>query len=58
MFCHLSNISVEVGDELARGDVLGKVGSTGRSTGPHLHWNVSLNDARIDPSIFIGAFTP
>lgn len=56
MFCHLSKIDVKVGDELARGAVLGKVGSTGRATGPHLHWNVSLNDARIDPSIFIGAF--
>ncbi len=58
MFCHLSKIDVTVGDELARGDVLGKVGSTGRATGPHLHWNVSLNDTRIDPSIFIGAFKP
>jgi murein DD-endopeptidase MepM/ murein hydrolase activator NlpD len=58
MFCHLSKIDVKVSDELARGDVLGKVGSTGRATGPHLHWNVSLNDARIDPSIFLGAFKP
>lgn len=58
MFCHLSQIDVKVGDELARGAVLGKVGATGRATGPHLHWNVSLNDARIDPSIFIGAFKP
>ena len=58
MFCHLSKIDVKVGDELSRGSVLGKVGSTGRATGPHLHWNVSLNDARIDPSIFIGAFKP
>lgn len=58
MFCHLSAIDVNVGDELARGAVLGRVGSTGRATGPHLHWNVSLNDARVDPSIFIGAYTP
>jgi murein DD-endopeptidase MepM/ murein hydrolase activator NlpD len=58
MFCHLSQIGVKVGDELDRGAVLGKVGSTGRATGPHLHWNVSLNDARVDPSIFIGAFKP
>ena len=58
MFCHLSQIGVKVGDELARGAVLGKVGATGRATGPHLHWNVSLNDARIDPAIFIGAFQP
>ena len=58
MFCHLSEIGVEVGDQLARGQVLGKVGATGRATGPHLHWNVSLNDARVDPAIFIGAYKP
>lgn len=58
MFCHLSEIGVKVGDELPRGGVLGKVGATGRATGPHLHWNVSLNDARVDPAIFIGAFKP
>lgn len=58
MFCHLSVIDVDVGQALARGEVLGKVGSTGRATGPHLHWNVSLNDARVDPAIFIGAFKP
>ena len=58
MFCHLSQIGVKVGDQLPRGGVLGKVGATGRATGPHLHWNVSLNDARVDPAIFIGAFKP
>ena len=58
MFCHLSAIDVELGQEIPRGGVLGKVGSTGRATGPHLHWNVSLNGSRIDPAIFIGTFEP
>lgn len=58
MFCHLSVIDVRPGMQLARGQVLGKVGATGRVTGAHLHWNVSLNDARVDPAIFIGMFTP
>ncbi|MCY1358734.1 Peptidase family M23 [compost metagenome] len=58
MFCHLSKIDVQPGQALPRGAVVGRVGATGRATGPHMHWNVSLNDARVDPAIFIGAFEP
>jgi murein DD-endopeptidase MepM/ murein hydrolase activator NlpD len=58
MFCHMSRIDVQTGQVLTRGAVVGKVGATGRATGPHMHWNVSLNDARVDPAIFIGAFQP
>lgn len=53
MFCHLSAIDVKPGDTLKQGELLGKVGATGRVTGPHLHWSVSLNNARIDPLILL-----
>ena len=49
LFAHLSEADVRVGDTVAAGDVIGKVGATGRVTGPHLHWSVRLNGARIDP---------
>jgi len=58
MYCHLSAYDVKVGQKIRRGEILGRVGSTGRATGPHLHWNVSLNDHRVDPAIFIGAYRP
>ena len=53
MFCHLSKISVKKGDSLARGQKLGEVGMTGRVTGPHLHWSLSMNQNRVDPMLFL-----
>ncbi len=49
MLCHFSELLVKAGDVVPAGTPVGKVGATGRATGPHLHWTVSLNDARIDP---------
>ena len=50
---HLSTFSVHPGDHVKRGDVIGHVGSTGRSTGPHLHYEVRLNNAPVNPLEYI-----
>lgn len=52
-YAHLSAINVTKGDTLQSGDVVGKLGSTGRSTGPHLHYEVRLNNKRLDPENFL-----
>jgi murein DD-endopeptidase MepM/ murein hydrolase activator NlpD len=53
MYNHLNRIAVEPGTKVARGEIIGEVGMSGRVTGPHLHWSVSLNNVRVDPLLFV-----
>jgi murein DD-endopeptidase MepM/ murein hydrolase activator NlpD len=55
MYCHLQRIDVAPGDWVPRGAQLGTVGATGRVTGPHLHWSVSLNRTMVEPLLFLPA---
>lgn len=52
---HLSSVEVSVGDTVKKGDIVGLVGSTGRSTGPHLHYEVRIDDEATDPLTFLRA---
>jgi hypothetical protein len=53
MYCHLNKTHVKAGQQLAQGQTIGTIGMTGRVSGPHLHWVVSLNNTKVDPKLFI-----
>jgi len=53
-FLHLSSASVRVGQRVRQGEEIGRVGATGRATGPHLHWSLVWNGARLDPRAALG----
>lgn len=52
-YMHLSRIDVRSGQKIGKGEAIGAVGSTGRSTGAHLHWTVILNNTAVDPELFL-----
>nr|WP_295637749.1 M23 family metallopeptidase [Novosphingobium sp.] len=54
-FLHCSALNVGVGDTVRQGQAIGRVGMTGRATGPHLHWSIKWRAAKLDPLLFLGA---
>jgi murein DD-endopeptidase MepM/ murein hydrolase activator NlpD len=53
LYAHLSGFAVITGQEVHRGDILGYVGSSGHSTGPHLHYEVRIHDTPVNPSKYL-----
>jgi murein DD-endopeptidase MepM/ murein hydrolase activator NlpD len=54
IYSHLASIAVPVGKQVDVGEMIGTVGSTGRSTGPHLDWRINWFDLRLDPELIAG----
>jgi len=56
MYFHLDAIEVQDGQYVNAGDIIGRVGATGRATGPHLHWGVRMYGTNIDPLLLLRLF--
>ncbi len=54
-FIHMSKIEVKDGQVVKQGDEIGRVGKTGRATGPHLHWGMTWGTVRLDPQLWVPA---
>jgi murein DD-endopeptidase MepM/ murein hydrolase activator NlpD len=54
-FLHCSSHVVKEGERVRQGQFIGRIGATGRATGPHLHWSIKWREARLDPLLFVGA---
>ena len=54
IFIHLDSVAVQEGDLVRQGDIVARVGQTGRATGPHLHWGVSIGSTPVDPLRLVG----
>jgi murein DD-endopeptidase MepM/ murein hydrolase activator NlpD len=54
VYAHLSELGVKVGQAVRKGQPIGRVGATGRATGPHLHWGVYWFDQALDPALLVG----
>ncbi|MEO8557460.1 MAG: M23 family metallopeptidase [Rhodospirillales bacterium] len=52
-YAHLSSMAVKVGDRIKQGQLLGKIGATGRATGPHLHWGLNVGQVRVDAALLV-----
>ena len=53
-FLHCSALNVKVGDVVRQGQLIGRIGATGRATGPHLHWSMKWGRSKLDPLLFAG----
>jgi murein DD-endopeptidase MepM/ murein hydrolase activator NlpD len=54
-YCHLSRLLVKAGDPVTPGEVIGLVGSTGRATGPHVHFEIQVDRVAVDPAVWLAA---